>query len=64
MKNKLFLINYTYRNPNVEHDATHYESEYYLSPSLAKAFTDIEERSKGFTVTITQYEEIFFREVI
>jgi len=64
MKNKLFLIHYIYKNPDVEHDATHYEHEYYLTPSLAKAITDVEERNKGFTVTITQYEEVFFREVI
>ena len=54
MKNKLFLIHYIYKNPDVEHDATHYEHEYYLTPSLAKAITVVE-----FTVLACIFMSIF-----
>jgi len=61
---KLFLIRYTYKNQNVEHDTGHYEDVHYLAPDLVTALNDIYKTNEGFTVNILQFEEIFYKEAV
>jgi hypothetical protein len=61
---KLFLIRYTYNNIHKPAEAKHYDDNYYLCNNLAEALTDIQKKfNHGVEVNITQYEEIFYREL-
>ena len=61
---KLFLIRYTYNSIYEPDKATHYDDNYYLCNNLAEALTDIQKRfNHGIEVKITQYEEIYYKEI-
>ena len=45
-------------------EAKHYDDNYYLCSNLAEAMTDIQKKfNHGVEVKITQYEEIYYKEV-
>ncbi len=61
---KLFLIRYTYQNICKSDEATHYDDKYYLCNNLEEALTDIRKKfNHGIEVKITQFEEIYFKEI-
>lgn len=61
---KLYLIRYTYKNKDKEYEEKHFEDIYYLCARLSEAVRDIESKfNEQVEVSITQYEEVYFKEL-
>lgn len=61
---KLYLIRYTWCNFDKPAEAKHYDENYYLCSNLAEAMTEIQKKfNHGVEVNITQYEEIYYKEI-
>lgn len=63
MKNKLFLINYTYKNLKVDWETIHHNLQYFLCKDSRFAINYIYEKYDGFEIKINQIEEICFTQI-